>query len=182
MLIGYSRTSTIEQEAGIEAQIRDLRATGAEKVFAEQVSSVGLRPQLDAALSYMRDGDTLVVTKIDRLARSIRDLMTVVDAIEKKGAALRILALNFDTTTPTGKLMLTMLGGIAEFEREIMLERQREGIAKAQREGRYKGRRPTQGTRRHEVEELIASGLGPAAIARQLGMARSTVYRIVAAR
>src|SRR4051812_27439658 len=105
LLIGYARTSTVEQEAGLEAQLRDLNAIGCKRVFSERVSSVAKREQLEAALDYLRDGDTLVVTKLDRLARSVRDLVAIIDRIEAKGAALRILAMNLDTATPTGRLM-----------------------------------------------------------------------------
>src|SRR6478735_3851804 len=131
MLIGYARTSTVDQEAGFEAQKRDLDAAGCKKVFSEQVSSVATREQLHAALDYLRDDDVLVVTKLDRLARSMRDLLEIVARIDAKGANLRILAMHLDTITATGKLMLNVLGSVAEFERAMMLERQREGIAKA---------------------------------------------------
>ncbi len=179
MLIGYCRTSTIEQDAGLDAQQSELAAAGATKIFAEQVSSVGERPELEAALDYLREGDVFVCTKLDRLARSVRDLLAILDRIEAKGASLRILAMNLDTGTPTGRLMLNVLGAVAAFEREIMLERQRVGIDKARAEGRYRGRKPTQSTRKTEVDALIAAGVGPADAARQLGMARSTVYRII---
>ena len=178
-LIGYARTSTTEQEAGFEAQVRDLNALGCRKIFKEQISSVAEREQLEAALDYLRDGDTLVVTKLDRLARSMRDLIKIVDRIEAKGASLRIEAMNMDTSTPTGKLMLNVLGSVAQFEREMMLERQREGIAKAKDEGKYKGRAPTARAMASEVHQLTADGLGPAEIARQLGIGRSSVYRIL---
>ncbi|WP_289015871.1 recombinase family protein, partial [uncultured Methylobacterium sp.] len=135
MLIGYARTSTLEQEAGLDAQLRDLAALGCEKVFKEQVSSVAPRKQLDAALEFARSGDTLVVTKLDRLARSVTHMGSILAALEAKGVALRILNLGVDTGTPTGKLMLNVLTGVAQFEREMMLERQREGIAKAKAEG-----------------------------------------------
>jgi DNA invertase Pin-like site-specific DNA recombinase len=143
MLIGYARTSTLDQKAGFDAQLRELDAAGCKKTYREQVSSVAQRPKLTQALEDLRDGDVLVVTKLDRLARSMRNLMEIVETIAAKGAALRILSLSLDTGTPTGRLMLTMLGGVAQFEREIMLERQAEGIAKAKAEGKYKGRTPT---------------------------------------
>ena len=155
MLIGYARTSTIDQEAGLEAQERDLRATGVERLYREQVSSVATREQLEAALDYVREGDALVVTKIDRLARSVGDLCNIVKRIEAKGASLRILAMNLDTSTPTGKLMLNVLGLVAQFEREVMLERQREGIAKAKGAGLYKGRKPTARARRMMYGALL---------------------------
>src|SRR6478672_7512755 len=122
MIIAYARTSTIEQKAGFEAQLKEVRAAGCEKFFQEQVSSVSERVQLKAALEFAREGDTFVVTRIDRLARSIIDLMTIIQALERKHVAVRILNLGMDTGTPTGKLILTMLGGVAEFERTVMLE------------------------------------------------------------
>ncbi|MEA2756817.1 MAG: hypothetical protein QOJ54_3106, partial [Aliidongia sp.] len=152
-----------------------------EKVFQEQVSSVDFkeRQQLDAAVDWARDGDTLVVTKLDRLARSVKHLHDLVDTLNAKGVALRIINLGIDTGTATGKLMLTVLGGIAEFEREIMLERQREGIAKAKADGKYLGRRPTARAKASEVLALDAAGIGRAEIARRLGIGRASVYRIL---
>jgi DNA invertase Pin-like site-specific DNA recombinase len=178
MIIGYARTSTADQHAGLEAQVRDLEAAGAEKVFSEQASSVASRKSLEQALDYLRDGDALIVTKLDRLARSIRDLMEIVERIKAKGADLRILAMDLDTSTATGKLMLGILGSVAEFEREIMLERQREGIAKAKAAGKYKGRAPTARRKAPEVLKLAQQGLTEVAIAEQLGISRSSVQRI----
>lgn len=182
MQIGYARTSTLEQVAGFEAQKRDLEAAGCKKVFAEQVSSVAQREQLEAAIDYLRDGDSLVVTKLDRLARSMRDLLDIVARIEAKGAGLRILAMNLDTTTATGKLMLNVLGSVAEFERSMMLERQREGIAKAKAEGKFKGRAPTARAKAGEVEAMLAAGESPTVVAKKLGIGRSSVYRAMADR
>jgi DNA invertase Pin-like site-specific DNA recombinase len=179
MIIGYARTSTVDQEAGLEAQLRDLEAAGARKIFQEQVSSVGARPQLDACLEYVREGDVLVVTKLDRLARSTAHLLAITETIEKKGAALRILNLNLDTSTATGRLMLTLIGAIAQFEREMMLERQREGIAKAKAAGRYRGRAPTARAKLAEIRELKAAGVGATEIACRLGIGRASVYRLI---
>ena len=181
MLVGYARTSTIEQEAGFAAQKAELSAAGITKLFSEQVSSVANRAQLTAALDFIREGDTLVVTKLDRLARSMRDLVAIVAQIEAKGASLRILAMNLDTSTATGRLMLNVLGSVASFEREIMLERQREGIAKAQGDGKYKGRKPTARAKSDEVKALLASGIGPVRVAEQLKISRSSVWRIATA-
>ncbi|WP_116654719.1 recombinase family protein [Pelagibacterium sediminicola] len=182
MLVGYARTSTADQVAGLEAQRRDLSLAGVERVFEEQVSSVSQRAQLESALGFVRDGDTFVVTKLDRLARSTADLLAILDQLERKGVGLRIL--NFggsevDTKSPTGKLMLTMFGAMAQFEREMMLERQREGIQKAKREGKYKGRKPTVRNRKAEIEELRQQGLGATEIARQLNVGRASVYRVL---
>ncbi len=179
MLIGYARTSTIEQKAGLEAQLRDLKKAGCEdKVFQEQVSSVDHREQLDQALDYIRDGDTLVVTKLDRLARSVRNLVEITDTLKEKNADLQILDMNLDTATATGELMLNLLASIGQFEREMMLERQREGIAKAKAEGKYKGRQPTARAKSDEVMKLHGDGMGASAIAREVGISRSSVYRI----
>ncbi|MGK7754378.1 MULTISPECIES: recombinase family protein [unclassified Roseovarius] len=181
MIVGYARTSTLDQKAGLEAQQTELKAAGCEKVFVEQVSSVDVkaRERLAEALDYVREGDTLVVTKLDRLARSVAHLLEVLEVISSKGASLRILSMGIDTGTATGKLMLTILGGVAEFEREIMLERQREGIAKAKAAGKYKGRKPTARAKADEVMALKSDGVGPAEIARRLGMGRASVYRIL---
>lgn len=180
--IGYARTSTVEQTAGFEAQCRELVKEGCEKVFSEQVSSLAERRQLEAALDYIREGDVLVVTKIDRLARSMSDLINLIFQIEKKGAGLRILAMNLDTTTATGKLMLNVLGSVAEFERSMMLERQREGIAKAKAAGKYRGRAKTARAKSDEVVALLALGKKPTDVARELGIGRSSVYRAMSER
>ncbi|MGD7037243.1 recombinase family protein [Methylotuvimicrobium buryatense] len=180
MIIGYARTSTTEQIAGLEAQLRELEAAQCKKIFQEQVSSVAVRAQLEAALEFTREGDVLVVTKLDRLARSVADLMAIIQTLEQKQAGLRILNLGMDTQTPTGKLMLTVLGGVAQFEREIMLERQREGVAKAKAAGKYKGRKPLPTELRQEVVELAANGVTKTQIARQLNIGEASVYRILA--
>ncbi len=182
MIIGYARTSTTDQKAGLEAQLRDLKVAGCEKIFVEEVSSVDIanRGQLDGALEFVRLGDTLVVTKLDRLARSVAHLLSIVEIIESKGAALRTLDQAIDTGTPNGRLMLGILGSISQFEREIMLERQREGIAKAKAEGRYKGRKPTARAQSVEVKRLVKDeGLSAVEVAKRLGIGRSSVYRIV---
>jgi len=181
MIVGYARTSTADQIAGFEAQLRDLTAAGCEKTFQEQVSSVAERIQLQAALEYVREGDIFVVAKLDRLARSVADLIAILQALERKRVGVRILNLGMDTQTPTGKLMLTVLGAVAQFEREMMLERQREGITKAKLEGRYKGRKPIDGERRQNILKLAAEGESRISIARQLGIGEATVYRILAA-
>ena len=181
-LIGYARTSTTEQVAGLEGQIRDLTAAGADVIYNEQVSSVGERPEFEAALAALRPGDTLVVTKMDRLVRSIVDLLNLVENFNKSGFALRILNLGgdtVDTRSATGRLMLSMLASFAQFEREIMLERQRDGIAKACAEGKYRGRAPTAMRKSAEVLDLYARGWPIARLARQLSIARGSVYRIL---
>jgi DNA invertase Pin-like site-specific DNA recombinase len=182
MLIGYGRTSSAEQQAGLSAQERDLRAAGVEKVFSEQVSSVAPRAALKACLEFVREGDVICVTKPDRLARSTAELLTIEADLTKRGVGLVILSMGgerLDTRNPTSKLMLTILAGVATWEREIMLERQREGIAKAKSEGRYKGRKPTVAVQVQTIRAMHATGVKPAHIARQLGIARSSVYRML---
>jgi DNA invertase Pin-like site-specific DNA recombinase len=183
-LIGYARTSTTEQQAGLEAQLRDLKVAGCRKVFAEQASALSERAQLEAALDYSREGDTLVVTKLDRLARSARHLSELVDRLEAKGVTLRIL--NFggdpvDTRGATGRLMLNMFAAMAQFEREMMLERQREGIAKAKAEGKYKGRKPTARAKAQDAVQMFREGRRVAHIAKDLGIGRGSVYRALEA-
>ena len=181
MIIGYARTSTVDQVAGFEAQLRELDAANCTKVFQEQVSSMAVRAQLEAAFEFAREGDVLVITKLDRLARSVADLMAIIQRLDRKAVGLRILNLGMDTQTPTGKLMLTVLGGIAQFEREMMLERQREGVAKAKAAGKYKGRKPLADHFRQETIRLAAEGVAKAAIACKLNIGEATVYRILAA-
>lgn len=182
MLVGYARTSTAEQLAGLEAQKRDLGATGCTKIFVEQVSSVGERQQLRAALDFVREGDTLVVTRLDRLARSTSHLLSLVEALDLKGVALRILDFGggeVDTRSPSGRMLLTVFAAMAQFEREVMLQRQREGIAVAKRAGKYKGRAPTARRQEGQVRALKAAGLGATEIALQLDIGRASVYRIL---
>ncbi|MBQ4808094.1 recombinase family protein [Phaeobacter sp. HS012] len=182
MQVGYARTSTADQVAGFEAQKRDLIQAGCEEVFSEQVSSVAQRAELENVLKFVRRRDTLVVTKLDRLARSTQHLLKIVDELEAKGVALRILdfgGAEVDTKSPSGKLMLTMFAAMAQFEREMMLERQREGIAKAKSAGRYKGRAPVPKTKIKQAIALKSEGATPPEIAKELSLGRSTVYRLL---
>ena len=179
MLVGYARTSTTDQSAGLAAQERDLRAAGAERMYSEQVSSISSRARLTECLAFLREGDALCVTKPDRLARSTAELLTIEADLSRRGIGLVVLSMGgerLDTRNPTSKLMLTILAGVATWEREIMLERQREGIAKAQAEGKYKGRPANIDAA--EIKRL-AGTMGPVAIAKQLGIARSSVYRLM---
>lgn len=185
MLVGYARTSTVEQLAGLEAQLRDLDQAGVEKVFREQVSSIARREQLTIAMDWVREGDTLVVTRLDRLVRSTADLLRIIEALEAKTVALRILDFGgapIDTRSPSGRLVVTLLGAVAEFERLLMLERQREGIAKAKAAGRYRGRAPTARAKALQVHELRAKGVRPSDIATELRVSRASVYRILQAK
>src|SRR3984957_856787 len=183
MLVGYARTSSLSQVAGLQAQERELGAAGCEKVFHEQVSSVAKRDQLEAALDYVREGDSFLVTKLDRLARSVGDLLNIVALLETKKVSLRVLSMSgsqpLDTGTATGRLMLAVIGAVGQAERETMLERQREGIARAQREGKYKGRAPTVRRRADEIIRLKDAGVTPTEIAVRLGIGRASVYRVL---
>ena len=179
MMIGYARTSTLEQKASIGAQREALRAIGCERLYHEQISSVATREALRAAMDYARDGDTIVVTKLDRLARSVRHLGEIVDELEGKNVGLRILDLGLDTSNATGKLMLNVLGSVAQFEREMMLERQREGISKAKEAGRYKGRKPTARLKAGQIKELLAQGMTKKAVAEHLRLSERSVYRAI---
>ena len=182
MIVGYGRTSTSDQKAGLEAQHRDLVAAGAERVFTEQVSSVAQRGVLKECLAFLRAGDVLAVTKPDRLARNTAELLTIEADLTKRGIGLLVLSMGgavLDTRNPTSKLMLTILGGVSAWEREIMLERQREGIAKAKNEGRYKGRAATVAMAHTiTIKAMLEAGRKPAHVARELGIARSSVYRL----
>ncbi len=183
MLVGYCRVSTTDQIAGAIDQKNLARSVGCEKIFEEMVSSVMDRPQLVAALDFVREGDSLVVTRLDRLARSTADLLSIVSTLDAKSVALRILDFGggvVDTRSATGRLLLTVLGAVAECERMLMLERQKAGIAKAKAEGRYRGRAPTARAKAEQMRALRSEGLGASAIATRLGVSRASVYRLLA--
>lgn len=180
-IVGYARTSTTEQQAGLDTQIAELLAAGCTRIFSEQVSGADTRrPQLQAALDWVRAGDIFVVTKPERLARNVMDLLGLVERLRAKDVTVRILAMHLDTGNPTSNLILTILAGVGSWEREIMLERQRAGIAKAKAEGKYKGRAPTARVKGSEVLRLKAGGKTAAEIARVVGISRASVYRLLA--
>lgn len=183
MFVGYARTSTSDQIAGLEAQVRDLIDAGCQKHFTEQISSVSeLRPMLVEVMSFLSKGDVLVVTKPDRLARSTLQLLEIVNDLEKRGVGLIILSMGgerLDTRNPTSKLMLTILAGVATWEREIMLDRQREGIAKAKVEGKYRGRKPTVGLGHMDaVREMVDQRFSKREMAKRLGVHHNMIGRI----
>src|SRR6476660_6707203 len=183
ILIGYARVSTCDQQAGLDAQIRDLKAAGCEETFAEQVSAVAQRDRLRGALRFVRRGDTLVACKPDRLARSTTDLLRIVDHLDRRGVGLIMLSMGgqrIDTRSPTCKLMITMLAAIAQVARGLLLERQRDGVAKARADGKYKGRQPTARAKAAEVIKFDAEGLQRAEIARRTGIGVASVYRVLA--
>jgi DNA invertase Pin-like site-specific DNA recombinase len=180
MKIGYARTSTRQQEYGMAAQLRTLlEREGCEEIFQEQVSGSAERAQLAAAIRMLRKGDQLVVTKLDRFARSLEHAIQLERCIAAKGATLVILDPAIDTATPIGRLMFGMLGSVAQFEREIMLDRQRDGIAAAKAAGKYRGRQPTALAKASNVNALNAQGVAKAEIARRLGISRASVFRIL---
>lgn len=179
MIVGYSRVSTDGQS--LDGQLAALKAAGAEKVFSEKISgAVTDRKALAKAIAALGSGDILLVTRLDRLARSTRDLLNVMDAISKVGAGFRSLADSWaDTTTPHGRLMLTVLGGLAEFERELIKARTGEGRKRAQARGVRFGR-PMKLTR-YQIEEALARrarGEAMADIGRSFGVSHSTISRL----
>lgn len=176
MLIGYGRVSSTGQDLSI--QIDALKAAGCERVFAEKRSGrdADSRPALREALDFAREGDTILVTRLDRLARSVRDLHNLLGEMNEKGVGFRCLnQAEVDTTSSTGKLTFAVLGAVAQFEADLRAERQREGIERAKAEGRYKGR--SKSVDYAKVRKLRAQGISPTEIARLLKVGRTTVYR-----
>ena len=174
--IGYARVSTSGQS--LEAQLDALKVC--DKVFKEKESGAKAeRLQLATMLEYVREGDTITVTKLCRLARNTKHLLEVVDCLDQKGVSLVVLNLGIDTKSPTGRLMLTMVGAVASFERQLLLERQAEGIAIAKARGKYRGRKAIARPKVKEVMVLDGDGLPKSIIASQLGISLSSVYRII---
>jgi len=173
---GYARVSTIDQDLSV--QEADLRAAGCEIIRAEKVTgtSMASRNELKTLLEFLRPGDQLVVTRIDRLARSLSDLQTIVDMLRDRQVSLKATQQPIDTSSPAGRAFLGMLGVFAEFETNLRRERQLEGIERAKQEGKYKGRQPTIDS--DAVKALIAQGIGASEIARTLGIGRASVYRL----
>ena len=178
MIYGYARVSTSAQDLTIQQEA--LQAAGCEIVRCEKVSgtSVQGRDELNNLLDFIREGDELIVTRIDRLARSIRDLQNIVHTLTEKGVVLRATEQAVDTATAAGKCFLDMLGVFAEFETNLRKERQMEGIAKAKERGVYRGRKATIDV--EKVRELRESGMSPTKIAAEMGIGRASVYRVLA--
>lgn len=175
-VVGYARVSSVGQS--LEIQRTALAEAGCEKIFAEKRSGLSAkgRHQLQDALEYVRDGDIFVVTRLDRLARSVGDLFSIIEQLQSKGVAFRCLQQNgVDTDSSTGRLMMAILGAVAAFEADIRRERQMEGIERAKAAGVYKGRRPSIDS--EEVQKLHSEGKRPSEIANQLKIARASVYR-----
>lgn len=183
-LYGYARVSTTDQD--LTLQIAALRAAGCDIIRAEKASgtSIAGRVELSVLLDFIRSNDTLVVTRIDRLARSIADLQDIVQRLRAKGASLKATEQPFDTGSIYGELTMNLLGVFAQFETQLRRERQMEGIAKAKAEGIYKGRKRS--INRSVVAQMLApvseggEGLGASEVARRLGIARGSVYRVMA--
>ena len=169
MLLGYARVSTRDQDLTIQREA--LEAAGCERIREEKASakSQNGRPELENLLDFIRDGDILVITRLDRLARSVFDLQHIANKLREKGAGLKVLEQPVDTTTSAGRMFYTILGAFAEFELDIRRERQMEGIAKAKAEGKYKGRKPTARAKLADIKRLADSGKPKAKIARELG-------------
>jgi DNA invertase Pin-like site-specific DNA recombinase len=176
-IYGYARVSTTGQDLTIQKD--KLRNAGCEVIREEKRSGTTRegRAELDTLLTFLRSGDVLMVTRIDRLARSIGDLQVIVQDLKAKGVSLRATDQSVDTSTAAGKAFLDMLGVFAEFETNLRKERQMEGIAKAKSEGVYKGRKPTIDPAK--VQELKATGMGATEIARELKVGRASVYRVL---
>jgi len=175
MKYGYARVSTTDQDLTI--QVDALKNAGCETIRKEKVSGTSIqgRNELNTLLEFLREGDELVVTRIDRLARSIRDLQNIVYDLDKKGVVLSATEQPIQTNTSAGKCFLDMLGVFGEFETNLRKERQMEGIAKAKEKGVYKGRKPSVNI--DKVKELKENGLGASAIAKELNIGRASVYR-----
>ena len=175
MKYGYARVSTTDQDLTI--QIDALNAVGCETIRQEKVSGTSIqgRDELNTLLEFLREGDELVVTRVDRLARSIRDLQNTVYDLNKKGVTMSATEQPIDTKTSAGKCFLDMLGVFGEFETNLRKERQMEGILKAKEKGVYKGRKPSVDVQK--VRELRDSGMGASMIAKELGIGRASVYR-----
>ena len=173
--IGYARTSTVEQN--LDAQIAALKAAGCGMVRTEQKSGTSLerRPELKTILDFIHPGETLVVTRIDRLARSMQDLQTIVARLKENGAHLAATEQPVDTSTAAGKAFFDMLGVFAEFETNLRRERQAEGIKAAKRKGVYRGRPPK--IDMATIQAKLSEGMSPTEIARDLGVSRGTVYK-----
>ena len=180
-LYGYARVSTNDQDFTLQEQA--LRAAGCEVIRAEKVTGTSRtgRTELQVLLDFLRRGDTLVVTRIDRLARSIKDLQDIVYTLKEQGVTLKAIERPIDTRSAAGKAFLDMLGVFAEFETNLRRERQIEGITAAKSRGVYRGRKPSVDTA--EILRLrLEDKLGATEIARRLGVGRATVYRALANR
>lgn len=183
MLIGYARVSRSEQDT--DAQVAALKSAGCERIFREKASGGRWeRPELNRLLDQLRQGDVLVVWKLDRLSRSLRDVLTLMERIQESHAGFRSLTEAIDTTTPAGRMLMQMVGSFAEFERAMLKERTKAGLAAARKAGRVGGRRPTLTPQQQaEIVAMVTQGAKTAAdAARLFGVHPSTVSRLLRAR
>lgn len=175
-LVGYARVSTEDQDCSI--QINQLQQIGCSKIYADQKTGKNLnREQLQLCLDYVREGDVLAFTRVDRLGRSLKDLVTIADDLRKKGVGLYIVQQNLDTSTPMGQMFYAMLGIMSEFEYHLKRERQLEGILRAKSLGKYKGRKSLDDQVREKIAQLMAQNMKPSSIAKELGIGRTSVYK-----
>jgi DNA invertase Pin-like site-specific DNA recombinase len=189
MNYGYARTSTFDQQYGLDDQIAQLTKAGCDYVFSEQVSATDMegRAEWKKLMGGLKAGDIVTITKIDRAARNIADMVSITQALDKIGASIRILDMNIDTDTPTGKLMLNIFASVAQFERDQMLVRQRIGIEAAKAKDKtlpleqrtYKGAKPTARAKAAEVHALLAAGRTKEQVAKALNIGIASVYRIL---
>lgn len=177
---GYARVSTADQADALKQQEKALEAAGCAVIRAEEISGTTpheKRPELSRLLDFVGQGDTLVVTRLDRLARSMGDLQDIVRLLEEKGASLEATEQKIDTGSASGRAFINMLATFAQFETELRRERQLEGIARAKTAGKYKGRKPVDPGKIAEVNRLVAGGVPVATACKQVGIGRSTYYR-----
>lgn len=192
MNYGYARTSTFDQQYGLEDQIAQLKKVGCDRVFFEQVSATDMKARIEwvTLMQGLKAGDVVTITKIDRAARNIADMVSITRALADKGASIRILDMNIDTTTATGTLMLNIFASVAQFERDQMLVRQRIGIEAAKLKDKelpleqrtYKGAKPTARAKAASVHALLAAGHSKEQVAKDLKIGIASVYRIIKAR
>ena len=181
MVVGYARVSTLEQN--IERQEVALNELGCERVFIDKMSGKNTdRPKFNAMMDFVREGDTLIVSEYNRLSRSTKDLLATIEELENKGVVVKSIKENLDTSTPQGKLILTIFAGLAEFERTLMLQRQAEGIERAKLAGKYKGRKCKEYDK--DLLDKVMCGLADKSLtvtkaAELLGVTRATVYNIL---
>lgn len=179
MKIGYARTSTYDQLYGLDIQLDKLKNVNVEKIFHEHASaSSSKRPEFQKMMDFIREGDELYITSLDRIARSMNDLVRIIESLEKKGIPIHILNLGIDTSTASGKLILNVFGSVAQFEREIMKERQREGMVKAKEKGVIFGRpRKLNDSMVEKINIMKREGYGASEISRMVNVSRASVYR-----
>ena len=175
--IGYARVSSTGQKLDVQREL--LNKEKCFSIFEEKVSGKNRnRPELTLLLKTLREGDTVVVSKLDRLARSMSDFWNIYDEIKEKGASLKILNMGLDTNSSQGRLMLGILASVAEFERELIKERQADGIAKAKASGKHLGRPTITDETKMQIKELLQAGKTKPAIAKTLNIGVSTIYKI----